>query len=431
MRSTVNVAHVDAVPVSHPSTVNMMRPAVPAMNEVNNISSPTAIGAIPSLTCSAEVIPNSVATSAAPLRAGVSSTSAFLSLLPNNPITPAPLFTPISGINMSAISTASVFASVAESMPSFSPSINAPTPTAVERSFDAVSTAEGEPNRPRTPTRATDAEPEADTEHPNKHSSANGATAVGEIGAASGLYMLSQATKNEEQEMERNGLKEHQEVPYRDDSLGMSEFAEGDHARGEQSDTEDEPYTKRRSFLERNRQAAHKCRQRKKAWLVSLQAKVEYLQSDNESLQSTVEALRSEVMYLKSQLMQQIPSQLEGESKDTMGETGRTVHNVAYPSIGVDVSGSFVGYQSQPHIPASLMAHLPTVGPIPGTQPPHIPTQTIERATGSNASSGSLPAYPASHTIPRIAQMPASQPFIPQYASPSNQGFARTLRRSE
>lgn len=60
---------------------------------------------------------------------------------------------------------------------------------------------------------------------------------------------------------------------------------------------------KRKNFLERNRQAALKCRQRKKAWLASLQAKVEYLQSDNDNLQGTVAALRNEVMFLKSQLM--------------------------------------------------------------------------------------------------------------------------------
>ncbi len=49
--------------------------------------------------------------------------------------------------------------------------------------------------------------------------------------------------------------------------------------------------------------AALKCRQRKKAWLQSLQAKVEYLQQDNDGLQATIQALRNEVMYLKAQLM--------------------------------------------------------------------------------------------------------------------------------
>ncbi|KAE8249897.1 hypothetical protein A4X13_0g5030 [Tilletia indica] len=59
---------------------------------------------------------------------------------------------------------------------------------------------------------------------------------------------------------------------------------------------------KRKNFLERNRQAALKCRQRKKAWLASLQARVEYLTGDNEQLQTTVARQAQEIMYLKSAL---------------------------------------------------------------------------------------------------------------------------------
>lgn len=61
---------------------------------------------------------------------------------------------------------------------------------------------------------------------------------------------------------------------------------------------------KRKSFLERNRQAALKCRQRKKAWLQSLQQTVEVLRRENESLTSTVDVLQQEVVYLRAQLLQ-------------------------------------------------------------------------------------------------------------------------------
>jgi len=44
--------------------------------------------------------------------------------------------------------------------------------------------------------------------------------------------------------------------------------------------------------------AALKCRQRKKAWLGQLQAKVEYLQGENEGLQQTIASLRDEVARL-------------------------------------------------------------------------------------------------------------------------------------
>lgn len=57
---------------------------------------------------------------------------------------------------------------------------------------------------------------------------------------------------------------------------------------------------KRRNFLERNRQAALKCRQRKKAWLASLQQKVEYLSTDNETLSQTIGNLKEEIQSLRS-----------------------------------------------------------------------------------------------------------------------------------
>ncbi|RIA93280.1 hypothetical protein C1645_735663 [Glomus cerebriforme] len=67
------------------------------------------------------------------------------------------------------------------------------------------------------------------------------------------------------------------------------------------SDMTDEE--KRRNFLERNRQAALKCRQRKKQWLANLQAKVEYLTNDNETLQNQAQSLREEILNLKTLLL--------------------------------------------------------------------------------------------------------------------------------
>ncbi|OAD76519.1 Skn-1-like basic-leucine zipper transcription factor [Phycomyces blakesleeanus NRRL 1555(-)] len=60
---------------------------------------------------------------------------------------------------------------------------------------------------------------------------------------------------------------------------------------------------KRKHFLERNRQAALKCRQRKKEWLKDLQTKVDYLSSDNEQLQLQSIALREELLNLKTLLL--------------------------------------------------------------------------------------------------------------------------------
>ncbi|KAH9442930.1 hypothetical protein MJO28_014257 [Puccinia striiformis f. sp. tritici] len=69
---------------------------------------------------------------------------------------------------------------------------------------------------------------------------------------------------------------------------------------GGKPETEEE---KRKNFLERNRQAALKCRQRKKAWLANLQTKVEYLSTENESLQLTINQLREEIDSFRSILV--------------------------------------------------------------------------------------------------------------------------------
>ncbi|MCJ1308671.1 hypothetical protein MMC25_002325 [Agyrium rufum] len=60
---------------------------------------------------------------------------------------------------------------------------------------------------------------------------------------------------------------------------------------------------KRKNFLERNRVAALKCRQRKKQWLNNLQAKVEIFSSENDSLSATVAQLREEILNLKTILI--------------------------------------------------------------------------------------------------------------------------------
>ncbi|RHZ46645.1 hypothetical protein Glove_610g9 [Diversispora epigaea] len=77
-----------------------------------------------------------------------------------------------------------------------------------------------------------------------------------------------------------------------------SQKKHGQKVKNEMTDEE-----KRRNFLERNRQAALKCRQRKKQWLANLQAKVEYLTNDNETLQNQAQSLREEIINLKTLLL--------------------------------------------------------------------------------------------------------------------------------
>jgi len=60
---------------------------------------------------------------------------------------------------------------------------------------------------------------------------------------------------------------------------------------------------KRRNFLERNRVAALKCRQRKKQWLANLQAKVEMYSAENDSLNTQVAQLHEEIRNLRTLLV--------------------------------------------------------------------------------------------------------------------------------
>ncbi|KAI9892779.1 MAG: hypothetical protein M1814_001199 [Vezdaea aestivalis] len=60
---------------------------------------------------------------------------------------------------------------------------------------------------------------------------------------------------------------------------------------------------KRKNFLERNRIAALKCRQRKKQWLANLQTKVEIFSGENDALNAQVTQLREEIVSLKTLLL--------------------------------------------------------------------------------------------------------------------------------
>ncbi|TWW80825.1 Cyclic AMP-dependent transcription factor ATF-2 [Takifugu flavidus] len=67
--------------------------------------------------------------------------------------------------------------------------------------------------------------------------------------------------------------------------------------------TSEDPDEKRRKFLERNRAAASRCRQKRKVWVQSLEKKAEDLNSMNGQLQSEVTLLRNEVARLKQLLL--------------------------------------------------------------------------------------------------------------------------------
>ncbi|EFX74489.1 hypothetical protein DAPPUDRAFT_324326 [Daphnia pulex] len=68
-------------------------------------------------------------------------------------------------------------------------------------------------------------------------------------------------------------------------------------------DLDEEESEKRRRFLERNRAAAFRSRQKRKRWVTNLEAKTTVMNTANKLLQNEVLALRSEVAQLKLQLL--------------------------------------------------------------------------------------------------------------------------------
>ncbi|XP_034028208.1 cyclic AMP-dependent transcription factor ATF-7a isoform X1 [Thalassophryne amazonica] len=66
---------------------------------------------------------------------------------------------------------------------------------------------------------------------------------------------------------------------------------------------DDDPDERRQRFLERNRAAASRCRQKRKLWVSSLEKKAEELCTLNVSLSNEVSLLRNEVAHLKQLLL--------------------------------------------------------------------------------------------------------------------------------
>ncbi|KAI8885981.1 hypothetical protein K501DRAFT_132447, partial [Backusella circina FSU 941] len=60
---------------------------------------------------------------------------------------------------------------------------------------------------------------------------------------------------------------------------------------------------KREKILEKNRQAASRCRQRKKEWLSQLQTNVDRLTRENRILEEQSMSLREEILNLKTILL--------------------------------------------------------------------------------------------------------------------------------
>lgn len=108
------------------------------------------------------------------------------------------------------------------------------------------------------------------------------------------------ANKKNRTSMSVNGSDEHSSEED-DDGEKHGDNNNNDQQHSSKSKMTDEE--KRKNFLERNRVAALKCRQRKKQWLANLQNKVEMFSSENDALTAQISQLREEVVNLKTLLL--------------------------------------------------------------------------------------------------------------------------------
>ncbi|KAI0092530.1 hypothetical protein BDY19DRAFT_490486 [Irpex rosettiformis] len=124
---------------------------------------------------------------------------------------------------------------------------------------------------------------------------------VGQQVSANGKRTRSQTMSSNGRRASTVSLDNEEEEEEDDDSTKVGSSTTSNQSQGKKGGQQKKPETeeeKRRNFLERNRQAALKCRQRKKAWLAQLQAKVEFLQNENETLKQALVSSREEITRL-------------------------------------------------------------------------------------------------------------------------------------
>ncbi|XP_056279160.1 cyclic AMP-dependent transcription factor ATF-7a isoform X2 [Pseudoliparis swirei] len=137
---------------------------------------------------------------------------------------------------------------------------------------------------------------------------------------------------------------------------------------------EDDPDERRQRFLERNRAAASRCRQKRKYWVSSLEKKAEELCNMNVSLSNEVSLLRNEVAHLKQLLLahkdcpvttlQKRTAYLavEESMKDTSEPTGSPAPVIQHSSLAHSPSAGHNGLSSRAAAEAMAMSVLAGMG---------------------------------------------------------------------
>ena len=108
---------------------------------------------------------------------------------------------------------------------------------------------------------------------------------------------------------------------------------------GQAADPNDPEQLRRSKFLERNRVAASKCRQKKKQWIDKTEAQARELHSQNNSLHLLVGSLKNEVLFLKGQMVRHMGCKGSNIKTFIEGKTESFADAIrAYPQFQKDSS---------------------------------------------------------------------------------------------
>uniref|UniRef100_A0A8C2IT48 cAMP responsive element binding protein 5a n=1 Tax=Cyprinus carpio TaxID=7962 RepID=A0A8C2IT48_CYPCA len=112
----------------------------------------------------------------------------------------------------------------------------------------------------------------------------------------------------------------------------------------------EDPDERRRKFLERNRAAATRCRQKRKVWVTSLERKAEELTHTNLQLQNEVTSLRTEVTQLKQILLAHKDCPVSVRQRETQigSPTGSPVQQHAIQHNSISTSNSTLPHTHLP-----------------------------------------------------------------------------------
>ncbi|KAI4885744.1 hypothetical protein NFI96_011049, partial [Prochilodus magdalenae] len=146
---------------------------------------------------------------------------------------------------------------------------------------------------------------------------------------------------------------------------------------------DEDPDERRRKFLERNRAAATRCRQKRKVWVMSLEKKAEELTQTNMQLQNEVTMLKNEVTQLKQLLLTHKDCPITAMQKESQGYLNFTddSYSIKYKSIVAKnnkyfQNGNFTG-ETKNQIESECPESSPAGSPTPVTQQQVIQHNTI------------------------------------------------------